>query len=180
MSNIVEAGRNIVLLRKALNMKQEEVAFLSNLSVSRLQDIECGCPNVTFDTLTCISKTLGVDFRVLDIFLQSDAEILSAFHSQKPQLSGLDNGEFQIFSNIVWLRKVNRWTQKQLAQKSHISVARLRDIEHGCANTTIHKLACIADAFGLSLLELTALSLSEDELLSLVRNARAIVGVKFV
>ena len=92
LSNIVEAGRNIVLLRKALNMKQEEVAFLSNLSVSRLQDIECGCPNVTFDTLTCISKTLGVDFRVLDIFLQSDAEILSAFHSQKPQLSGLDNG----------------------------------------------------------------------------------------
>lgn len=180
MSNFAEIGGNIVLLRKGLHMTQEEVAFQSNLSVSRLQDIESGCPNITFDTLTCLSRTLRVDFRVLSILLKSDREILSAFHPQKPRLPGLNDGEFQIFSNIVLLRKVRGWTQKQLAQTSNISVARLRDIEHGCANTTVHKLSCIANAFSMSLLELSALSLSEEELLTLVHRARMVSGVQLV
>ena len=105
MSNIVEAGRNIVLLRKALNMKQEEVAFLSNLSVSRLQDIECGCPNVTFDTLTCISKHWGVIFAYSTFFCSLTQKFYQLFTRKNHSSQGWIMGNFKFSATLFGCEK---------------------------------------------------------------------------
>ena len=47
MPHLDEIGRNVVRLRKAQGLTQEQVAFHSNISISRLQDIEYGCQNGT-------------------------------------------------------------------------------------------------------------------------------------
>ena len=77
MTDLVEIGKNIVLLRNEQGLTQEEVAFQSNLSVSRLQTIEYGCQNVTVDTLIRIASVLGIDSRVFGVFSRTDHAILS-------------------------------------------------------------------------------------------------------
>ena len=64
------------------------------------------------------------------------------------------------------------------ARLSHTSIVCLRDIEHGCANMTISKLLCIAEAFDLSLVKLNFLTMPEDELMEAVRNARDKAGIR--
>ena len=167
-----EIGNNIILLRKALGMTQEQLAFQANLSVSRLQDIEYGGTNTTVDTLLCISRTLGVDSRVLGVFLRPEKELLPAVWA-RPHLPRKPGGPLQFCENIVLLRKEEGLTQSQLAAMAGISTNCLRDIEHGCGNTTIETLAGITRVFGLSLLELAALTMTEEELLALVRGAKA-------
>ncbi|MCI8454230.1 MAG: transcriptional regulator [Lachnospiraceae bacterium] len=179
MSVLDEMCENIVLLRKAQGMTQEQVAFRSKLSISRLQDIEHGYSNTTVDTIIRIARTLRVDPQILGIFLRSDQEILSAIRNA-PQLPKRPKGEFQICENIALLRKREGLTQKQLACISNVSVARLRDIEHGCANVTTNKLMAIAEAFDISLLELSALATSETELLNMIYRARMAAGVVFL
>lgn len=176
MWDIDEIGKNVTLLRIAQGFTQEEVALQSHISVSRLQDIEYGCPNVTVDTILYIAKTLHVDSQVLGIFLKSDEEILSQIH-KTPRLPELPEEPLQVFRNIVLLRNMEGLTQMQLAHMSNISVARLRDIEHGCANVTINKSACIAKTFGMSMSELNTVTMSDASLLNLVHRARAVVGI---
>lgn len=178
MTILEETGRNIVLLRTALGITQEEAAFRSNLSVSRYQDIERGCSNTTLDSLTRIAETFQVDFRVLGTFTRPDKEILSEVQNSSRRLPEQPVGGLPIYENIVLLRREKRLTQVQLARKSNISPARLRDIEHGCANATIHTLACLANGFGMSLLGLAAVTMTEDELWEIVRRARDMVGIR--
>lgn len=180
LSNLLEeTGKNIVLLRKAAKWSQEQLAFRSNISINRLRDIEHGCQNTTISTLQWIAKAFQVDSMVLGVFLKSDEAILSAVR-RLPQIPILSKEELQIYRNIALLRKAEGLTQKELARLSGISVARLRDIEHGCANTTTIKLHGIARAFGMSLLELSTITMSEDELLDIVYQARRAAGVKCV
>ena len=61
---------------------------------------------------------------------------------------------------------------------SNVSIARLRDIEHRCANVTTDKLFSIADAFGISLVELSAMSMSEAEVFHLIRRASIRAGME--
>lgn len=61
MSYTVEVGKSIVELRKDQSMTQEVLAFDSNLSVSRLRDIEHGRANPSLDTLESLAKTLGLE-----------------------------------------------------------------------------------------------------------------------
>ena len=77
MPHLDEIGRNIVRLRKAQGLTQEQVAFHSSISVSRLQDIEYGCQNTTIDTLIYLASALQVDSRILGIFSMTDREIHS-------------------------------------------------------------------------------------------------------
>lgn len=176
MSDLEEIGRNIVLLRKAQGLTQEEVAYRSHLSVNRLQVIEHGCRNTTVDTLICIAETLGVDSRVFGIFSRPDMEILSVLR-RLPRMPQEEGGALQICRNIVLLRQVKGLTQKQLGRQSSVSVACLRDIEHGCANVTTNKLLCIASAFDLTLAELNFLTMPEETLVEIVRNARLAAGI---
>lgn len=177
MSDLHEIGKNLVLLRNEQGFTQEEVAFRSKLSVSRLQDIEYGCRNTTVDTLIRIAETLGVDARVLGIFSRTEKAIL--LEARQPiQLPKRNGGMLQVCENIVLLRKAEGMTQAQLASRSHVSPACLRDIEHGCTNMTVRKLMCIASAFGLSLTELATLAMPEDELLRIVRNAKSTAGLR--
>lgn len=68
MTDLTEIGRNIVLLRRAQGLTQEEVAYRSHLSVSCLQAVEYGCQNTTVDTLIGIAEAPGIDSRVFGIF----------------------------------------------------------------------------------------------------------------
>lgn len=177
MPHLDEIGKNIVLLRKAQGLTQEQVAFRSNISISRLQDIEYGCRNTTIDTLICLARALQVDSRILGIFSMSDKEIRSKTRSSF-RLQHEINGPLQICENIVQLRKTEKLTQKELARMSNMSIARLRDIEHRCANVTTDKLFGIADAFGISLVELSAMSMSEAEFFQLIHRARIRAGME--
>ncbi|MCI8293898.1 MAG: transcriptional regulator [Hespellia sp.] len=177
MSDLVKIGKSIVLLRNEQGLTQEEVAFRSNLSVSRLQSIEYGCQNTTVDTLIRIAKVLKVDSRVFGLFSRSDSEILSEIR-QLPPFPKRRGGALQICENIVMLRKAEHLTQKQLALLSNMSVVCLRDIEHGCANITTNKLLCIAEAFDLSLVKLSALTMPEEELMDMIYKARDRAGIR--
>ena len=107
----------------------------------------------------------------------TDKEILSEIRGSF-RFQHCINGPLQICENIVQLRKTERLTQKELAQMSNVSIARLRDIEHRCANVTTDKLFSIADAFGISLVELGAMSMSEAEVFHLLRRARIRAGME--
>ena len=104
MPHLDEIGRNIVRLRKAQGLTQEQVAFRSNISVSRLQDIEYGCQNTTIDTLICLARAFQVDSRILGIFSMTDKEILSEIRGSF-RFQHCINGPLQICENIVQLRK---------------------------------------------------------------------------
>lgn len=61
MTNAAEIGRNIVLLRKAKNISQEQLALRAEMSVSFLRDIEHGQANPSLDSLERLADILGVD-----------------------------------------------------------------------------------------------------------------------
>lgn len=176
MTELEEIGRNIVLLRRSWGLTQEEMAYRANLSVSRLQAIEYGCQNATVDTMMRIARSFEIDSRILGIFSRIDRAILSEFR-HGPQLPKQEKGMMQICENIRMLRKMEGLSQSQLAQASHISIACLRDIEHACANITIKKLLCVANAFGLSLTELSAASMQEEVLMDMIHKARETAGI---
>ena len=177
MTDLAEIGRNIVLLRNVQELTQEEVAYRSQLSVNRLQAIEHGCQNTTVDTLIRVAGTFGIDSRVFGIFTRTDDAIITEFR-QAPRLPVREGGPLQICGNILLLRKMMGWTQRELACRSHMSVACLRGIEQGYANMTVSKLLYIAAAFGLSLAELNNLTTSEEDLMESVYAARKAAGIE--
>ncbi|MBP3520350.1 MAG: helix-turn-helix transcriptional regulator [Oscillospiraceae bacterium] len=77
----VEIGQNIVLMRRARRISQEQLALQSNISVSRLREIEHGAANATSDTLESIAKTLDVALPVLFIYSMEDNEVLDMLHT---------------------------------------------------------------------------------------------------
>ena len=176
MSDLIEIGNNIVLLRSKQGLTREEVAFQANQCANTLYAIEHGRANATADTLIHLSKVLGIDSRVLGFFSKSDEFILSEIR-RPPWLPQKSGGALQVCENIVLFRKERGLTQKQLAHIAGMSAAWLRDIEHGCANMTMDKLLCISNAFDLSLMKLACLAMSEEELMKLVHNARDKAGI---
>ncbi len=166
MSDLVEVGKNIARLRKAKGLSQEEAAFAADRSFSCWQQIEHGYQNTTADTLRCVARVLGVAPLVLGVLSWSDAEILAAVR-QAPQMPPAPFGK-----NIALFRKGKGLSQKELAKRAHISAARLRDLEHGCANVTVAFLERVAAGLGVSALALGALGLSEDQVLEMVHQAR--------
>lgn len=81
-----EIGRNIVLLRKARGITQEQLALQSDVSISRLREIEHGVANMSLDFLESLAKTLNVAPPVLMVYSLSDMELLNMLHSaQKDQ-----------------------------------------------------------------------------------------------
>ena len=176
MNDLVEIGRNILKLRKNQGMTQEELAFQSDRSVHCLQNIERKYKNTTVDTLIKISHALHIDSRVLGIFARTDIEILSEIRKE-PYLPKKNGNVFQFCDNIVLLRNERNMPQKQLAIISGISAAWLRNIEQGCANMSIYRLICIANAFDISLMKLGSLSMPEEQLMKLVFEARERAGI---
>ena len=75
------------------------------------------------------------------------------------------------------LRKERGISQKQLADNAGISPTYLRYIEQGCANMTMGKLLSIADAFDLTLMKLAFLSIPEEHLMKMIREAREKAGI---
>ncbi|GFI62550.1 hypothetical protein IMSAG049_01734 [Clostridiales bacterium] len=57
----------------------------------------------------------------------------------------------EIGKTIVYLRKQKGISQERLALECEISISYLRRIEHGDANPTINKLACIAKVLNVGL-----------------------------
>ena len=176
MLDLVEIGQNIFLLRSGQGMTLEEVAAQANQCANTLCAIEHGRTNATVDTLIHLSATLGIDSRVLGVFSRTDEDILSEIR-QAPWLPAKNGNALQFCENIVLLRKEHGITQKQLAHAAGMSVAWLREIEHGCANMTMDKLWRISRVFDLSLMKLACLAMTEEEWMDLVHKARERAGI---
>lgn len=174
MSKAADTGRDVQAVRLAQGYSQEQAALESGLSVTWWQQIEKGSANITLDTLRRVACTLGVEPQVLGVLRLSDEEIRTILR-RAPQVEP-GTGRLQIGENIILLRKIRKLTQRQLAQLARVSPARLRDIEHGCANATIVLLERIAGAQEVPLLALSALTTPEEDILTAVRAARAIAG----
>lgn len=174
MSDMEEIGKNIVLLRKAKDWSQEDLAWESGVSAGCLSGLENGDSNATMETLYRVAKVLEVDVRVLGIFMLPDAVVLAEAYKTSLflQVPERDYGPFPYFENIRLMRGVMGLTQKQLARSSKVSVGRLRDIEHGCANTRTGTLKNIAGAFNMTMVELFNMTTPKQELMAMVENAR--------
>lgn len=171
MSYLVEIGKNMALLRRAKELTQEKAADMANLSVNRWQELEYGGRNATIDTLDCIAKALEVDPLALGIFEMPDSEIAAMFNNRPKAAERLPKPE-HFGGGIVSVRKGMGLTQKQLGALARVSTARLRDIEHGCANVTVEVLERIAAALNMSLLALFTIGVSRDNLFECVKDAR--------
>lgn len=80
MSNAVEIGQNIVLLRKAKNISQEQLALRADMSVSFLRDIEHGQANPSLESLERLADILGVDVWAFMLLCRNDDSILTTLH----------------------------------------------------------------------------------------------------
>ena len=169
MIDLVETGKNIKNIRLSKGLSQEALALDSNLSPKWLDNIEKGKTNTTTDTIQRIAESLGVAPMALGILSLTDEEILSMVRKAKKIPENISMGE-----TIVLLRKERKLTQLQLSELSKVSQARLRDIEHGCANTTIDRLERIAAALGMNLFALSILAIPTEDILEQVHQARTV------
>ena len=174
MLKIQEYGGNIAIMQERQGKTQAELAEAANRSIHCIQSVEAGRSNVTIDTLVYITGALHTDWRILWLLCWRDEEIV-AFVRRMPRLPGDPENVFGFCQNIVLLRRAKGLTQKRLACMAGMSAAWLRDIEHGCANVTVRKLECIANALGMSLLELSVMSIPEELLLEMLRHTRSAI-----
>lgn len=77
MSNAVEIGQNIVALRKAERLSQEQLALRAGMSVSFLRHIEHGRANPSLESLERLAEVLDVDVWVFMLLQKDDKSILS-------------------------------------------------------------------------------------------------------
>lgn len=77
MSNAVEIGRNIVVLRKARHLTQEQLALRAGMSVSFLRSIEHGQANPSLKSLERLAEILDVDVWAFMLLQREDASILA-------------------------------------------------------------------------------------------------------
>ena len=174
MLNLQETGKNIKEIREAKELSQEKAAEKANISRNRWQEIEYGCKNITIETLRRMAEALGVSPITLGILKRPEVEIRFMWVQTWDRTEWKEAG-IEIGKTIHHLRKARNITQRELANMSKVSCARLRDIEHGCANVTIVVLDKIAEVLGLSLLEIGMLTVSEDEFEDMVQRARAVI-----
>lgn len=166
-----ELGHNIVMLRLAKDLTQEEAAELFLLSAHHLQNIEYGYINTTVETLRHIADAFEIAPASMGVISWTDKEILEVLHSS-PHLSGYSGKELDIFQNIALLRKAYGLTQRQLSELSHVSITTIRGIEHNLVNVSIATLIRIAKAFHVSLLQLAVLTTPEEKFMDMVHKAR--------
>ena len=174
MTILIETRKNIITLRRAQGLSQEQAAEKANMSAPLWRHIEKGCQNTTIDTLRRMAIALGIAPIALGILSFPDSEILSAI--QKPSYTPAQVRPFQVGKNILLLRKAKGLSQKKLAEMSCVSATRLRDIEHGCANVSIALLERIANSLEISLPALGSLGLSDGQVLDMIHKARAVIG----
>lgn len=173
MLYLVNPCKSIASIRKSLHLSQEKAAFRANLSVSRWKDIEYHFQNVTISTIENVSKALNISPIALWLLSLSDESILSILEKTK-QLP-INFIPFRSNTNIVLLRNAFGLSQRKLARLAHISPARLRDIEHGCANVSIGILSRLVAVFNLSLIEFITLNVPPELILDMVHKARDLI-----
>ena len=173
MTILIETRKNIITLRRAQGISQEQAAEKANMSALLWRHIERGCQNTTIDTLRRMAIALGVVPLTLGILSLPDSEILSMI--QKPSYTPTQVQPFQVGKNILLLRKAKGLSQKKLAEMALVSPAHLRDIEHDCANVSIALLERIANSLEISLPALGSLGLSDGQVLDMVHKARAVI-----
>ena len=81
-----EIGSNIVLLRKAKRITQEQLALRADMSVSYLRAIEHGRANPTVEALDRLAKVLAVPLPVLFILSLDAAEVMDMLGHSKMEL----------------------------------------------------------------------------------------------
>lgn len=176
MTEIDELGKNIITLRRALHLSQEKTASRSLLSANYFRNIENGQANATMETFRRIAKTLKVAPATLGIISWTDEDILALLH-RFPGLPEYSGKPLDMFQNIVLLRKTYGLTQRQLARLSEVSVATIRNLEHGFANISTSTLTQIANALNVSPLKLAVLTTPEEEFIATVHEARRTAGL---
>ena len=83
MLYLVETEKNVILLRNARGLSQEQAALEAGISPGRWQQLEKGSKNTTLDTLRRMAKVVHVAPQVMGVLSLSDGEIL-AIHGPGP------------------------------------------------------------------------------------------------
>lgn len=173
MSNPIKTGKVITILRKARGLSQEQAAEGAGISLAYWRCMEHDYLNPTADIYRRIAQVLHVSPLVFPFLSCTDEQILSAICKPFPIPTGVK--PLQIGNNILVFRKAQGLTQKELAKRAGVCAARLRDIEHGCANASMKTLDRIAEALGLSLLALASVGFTDEEVLEIVHKAKEVV-----
>ena len=112
MLNLVEIGRNIAWLRELGDQSREDLALEAGMSISRLQELECGCENTTMETLRRIAEALNISPLTLEVLNYPDEEIVFMLRQRPPEMPEWRPGRIQLGSNIVFLRRLRGLTQR--------------------------------------------------------------------
>lgn len=177
---IIETGKNVTLLRKAMGLSQEQAALKSDLSPACWRKIENGCGNTTANTLWRAARTLQAPPFTLGILSGTDGEILSMLRTPPGRFCLRPEKRPQLGKNVVLLRKARGLSQKELACRSHVSTSYLRELEHGCANPTMELLERIAESLEVSMLVLGTLTLPDSAVLDAVHRVRTAANLEKV
>ena len=92
MSYTVEVCKNVANLRRVKKLSQEELAFESDISLSRLKDIEHGHANPSLDTLESLAKALEITLPELMVYHLEEATISRLIEELRQEL-GLTESE---------------------------------------------------------------------------------------
>lgn len=76
----------------------------------------------------------------------------------------------EIGMNIVKIRKEQKMCQEELAFRANVSISRLRDIEHGKANSSIDTLESIAKALRVELPVLFLYSFDDADIIRMLQQ----------
>lgn len=171
-----EYGSNIFTLCNAAGLTQETAAEKFQMSVRHFHNIRYNSDQVTAESLGRIARAFKIAPATLGVFTWPDEVILALLRSS-PAILTYTGQPLDIFGNIALLRKSYGLTQRQLSMLSEVSVATIRNIEHGYANFSISTLHNLAKAFATSMLNLAVLTTPESDFLSMVHAARAAAGI---
>lgn len=75
--------RNILILRKMRGLTQEQLARLSNISISCLRDIEHCCANVTAKKLLCIARAFGMSLTELNSIAMREEKLMEMVYKAR-------------------------------------------------------------------------------------------------
>lgn len=176
MTELDGLGKNVAALRRAAGLSQEEASRRWLISVHLLQNIEYGYIYSTAETLGRIARYYRIDPAVLGVFRLEDSVILGLLRSS-PAVPWHKEERLDMFRGIALMREARGLTQRQVSAMSEVSVATLRNVEHGCTNVSVRTLEKLAGAFEVPLLRLALPAAPEEEVLLMVHKARSILPV---
>lgn len=163
---VVAVGACVRELRRAAGWTLERAAEQMDLDLRHLQKVEAGQTTATIATLVRIADALGVSPGLLFMPPTANAPTTEPQAPSAPQPASAAPGTAQrkrpagptparlskhLGTRVVELRHERGWTQAALAARAEVAVQHLQRIEAGRQNPTLHVMARLASALGVTL-----------------------------